>query len=673
MVLKNVKYNLVSLFAIFRGFCVCAQFGHPVMQEDFGLGNSDPNTIGAPLPEGKTGLTYSTDLCPPAGAYTITRRINIQGCFNDEWISLGSDYNSDYNPDMSFGNMMVVNHPVSGSRIVYVDTVNKNLCAGTRYRFSAAIINIDRPSNCSDPAFPNLNLSVETVTGQVLQFISTGYIGYASTFMGYKFGVFGFEFTMPPALNSLVLKIEVNHFPQNNCGDDFAIDDIKLAAAGPVSQIAFDGAPATTVVTSICFQDNKSISMSGSLGAGYLNPAYQWQQSSDGGNIWTDIPGATNTAYTSSFSISDTFLFRMSAAEAANISNPNCRIVSNVIRVEVDGIPANYDVISNSPVCAGQNLEFEASEGFAAYRWSGPNGFSDPSPFAHISNSSLADSGMYYVQMFTPGGCSITDSTFVNMIGTDLKTGADTAICKGTRTKLSAEVTGVVTYSWTPSNSLSDGTVANPVATPDATTTYTVKVIDGFGCINTASMTVTLLNSIAVKAAIEGSAYVCRPYDSASFKDISQGNIVSRVWDFRNGQSSVLADPPVQIYLVADNIVNYTISLSVMDTAGCADTVYHFLKVADNCYIAVPSAFTPDNDGLNDYLYPLNAYKATHLVFRVYNRYGSLVFETRDWTRKWDGTVRGTQQASGVYVWMLEYNDASNRKVFLKGTTVLIR
>jgi len=110
-----------------------------------------------------------------------------------------------------------------------------------------------------------------------------------------------------------------------------------------------------------------------------------------------------------------------------------------------------------------------------------------------------------------------------------------------------------------------------------------------------------------------------------------------------------------------------------MDTVGCTDTAYHSIQVADNCYIAVPSAFTPNGDGLNDYLYPLNAYKATNLLLRIYNRHGQLLFETRDWTKKWDGTVRGMKQATDTFVWMLEYNDVEHKKVFLKGTTVLIR
>ena len=96
--------------------------------------------------------------------------------------------------------------------------------------------------------------------------------------------------------------------------------------------------------------------------------------------------------------------------------------------------------------------------------------------------------------------------------------------------------------------------------------------------------------------------------------------------------------------------------------------------MAPNCYISVPSAFTPNGDGLNDYLYPLNAYKATDLIFRVYNRYGQVIFETKDWTMKWDGTYKNQPQASGTYVWTLEFTEPiSHKRIAQKGTTVLIR
>jgi gliding motility-associated-like protein len=112
----------------------------------------------------------------------------------------------------------------------------------------------------------------------------------------------------------------------------------------------------------------------------------------------------------------------------------------------------------------------------------------------------------------------------------------------------------------------------------------------------------------------------------------------------------------------------------VANDQGCTDTATRLIDVLRSCFIAVPSAFTPNGDGLNDYLYPLNAFKAENLIFRVYNRNGQLVFESNDWTKKWDGTVSGHAEPAGTFVWMLQYTDGeTGKRIFQKGTTVLIR
>lgn len=173
------------------------------------------------------------------------------------------------------------------------------------------------------------------------------------------------------------------------------------------------------------------------------------------------------------------------------------------------------------------------------------------------------------------------------------------------------------------------------------------------------------------KAAFEAPLYVCNG-DAVSFTDTSEGNIISWQWDFKNGQTSFDQSPPLQTYppVTADQEVE--VSLAIRDADNCTDTAYHTLKLIYNCYIAVPSAFTPNGDGRNDFLYPLNAYKATQLNFRVYDRCGQLLFITNDWTRKWDGTVGGKRMTQGVYVWMLDYTDDKNNRVSKKGTAMLI-
>jgi gliding motility-associated-like protein len=176
-----------------------------------------------------------------------------------------------------------------------------------------------------------------------------------------------------------------------------------------------------------------------------------------------------------------------------------------------------------------------------------------------------------------------------------------------------------------------------------------------------------------VNAAFTAPKFVC-PLDTAFFTDSSTGPVTGWSWDFGNGITSNIQAPPYQFYTSGTGLKKYTVIQTVYAANGCSDTAMHEIVVPNNCYIAVPNAFTPNGDGLNDYLYPLNAYKAIDLDFKVYNRYGQLIWQTRDWTQKWDGRINGNPQGSGTYVWHLVYTDpGKGKKIDLKGNTVLIR
>lgn len=177
-----------------------------------------------------------------------------------------------------------------------------------------------------------------------------------------------------------------------------------------------------------------------------------------------------------------------------------------------------------------------------------------------------------------------------------------------------------------------------------------------------------------VKASFFALADTLCPNDTLHFTDQSTANTVAWQWSFGNGVTSILQFPAAQTYPLTGRRSSYTAKLIAQNIFNCSDTAYKKFTVLASCYIAVPTAFTPNGDGLNDYLYPLNAFKADNFIFKVFNHFGQIIFETKDWNKKWDGRINGLPQPGGTYVWLLDYVDRDNgQKVSLKGTTVLIR
>jgi len=206
-----------------------------------------------------------------------------------------------------------------------------------------------------------------------------------------------------------------------------------------------------------------------------------------------------------------------------------------------------------------------------------------------------------------------------------------------------------------------------------ASSTNTIKLMVSNGtCSDTASTVITLDNE--VKAAFDMVNVIC-PEDRLSVTNNSTGNIDLWNWTYDVVGSSNLEDPLPFLFPTLNREAYYTVKLKVTNlTLGCSDSARKTLTVLDHCYIDVPTAFTPNNDGLNDFFRPHNALKADQYQFKVYNRWGQLVFSSRNWQEKWDGRINGQIQPTGVYVWMLSYTHRDTKQpVFKKGTVTLIR
>jgi len=227
-------------------------------------------------------------------------------------------------------------------------------------------------------------------------------------------------------------------------------------------------------------------------------------------------------------------------------------------------------------------------------------------------------------------------------------------------------------WRWQLDNGLSSSS-QNPILSTNIFGKTTIFLETSNGICKDSTSQIVDLPDWTLKAAINMPDTVCAK-DTVQILDASSSNAINWKWDLGNGQTSISQNPPTTNYIPSGRQNQFFVRLQISNGFNCTDTVSKRIFVLPNCYIDIPSGFTPNGDGLNDFLYPLNAFKAVDLIFRIYNRFGQVIFETRDWKKKWDGRINGMLQPSGTYVYLLEYTHKdTGKKQVLKGTTVLIR
>lgn len=230
---------------------------------------------------------------------------------------------------------------------------------------------------------------------------------------------------------------------------------------------------------------------------------------------------------------------------------------------------------------------------------------------------------------------------------------------------------GVNSWSWNFGNAGTGSNAQEMVTyTSFGNQTITLIVSNGF-CKDTAAVSFTLDHNISASFTLQPA--VC-PGEPVNIINNSLGNIISWQWDFGNGQTSSLANPPTPSYPSPAADTEIAVVLMISNSAGCSDTAVQSFVLLNNCQLVIPGAFTPNNDGMNDYLYPMNALRLNKMQFSVYNRYGQRVFFTNQPNVKWNGFFKGKPAAAGTYVWIFNYTDPDTGDAKLKkGTSILIR
>lgn len=255
-------------------------------------------------------------------------------------------------------------------------------------------------------------------------------------------------------------------------------------------------------------------------------------------------------------------------------------------------------------------------------------------------------------------------------------------ICYGKTALLNATIYAGTSYTWTPSNSLTNagnGTVSllpsniQAIAAPGATTNYVLKVVNA-GCPNafTDTFRVRVAQRIMVFAGNDTNVVTSQQLQLNATVNDSTANQFA--WSPAVGLNSTNIKDPVA--LLKPSMIDGSITYRVRATnaIGCYgedDITVRVFKTGPDIF--VPNAFTPNGDGHNDVIRPILVGIKQLNYFRIYNRWGQLVFSTNEGSKGWDGRISGREQSTGNFVFIVQAIDYTGKLISKKGNVVLIR
>lgn len=280
---------------------------------------------------------------------------------------------------------------------------------------------------------------------------------------------------------------------------------------------------------------------------------------------------------------------------------------------------------------------------------------------------------IYIARAINSDGCKSYDTALVKVYEPfNLKVfPADTTICTGQTIRYNLNTSGVTL--WTPSTFLNNNKIKNPVAKPDSAITYSVNVTDSAGCFaDTAFAVVRLFPSPRVDAGPDKILSYFSPY---TITPVYSNDITSYRWNPPGNLSCTNCANPSGVALQKEMY-----RIEVVNNYGCKKT--DSITVFVNCLQAnllMPTAFTPNRDGKNDYFYPITRGYRMVKTFIIYNRLGNKVFERGNFLPNiqslgWDGRIKDYKYGTTeVFAWFMEAECDLGRMNTSMGSVILIR
>ncbi|MBX2979599.1 MAG: gliding motility-associated C-terminal domain-containing protein [Flavobacteriales bacterium] len=356
------------------------------------------------------------------------------------------------------------------------------------------------------------------------------------------------------------------------------------------------------------------------------------------------LPGAVTSSGT----------YTLTATNAAGCS------ATAAVLVQVDPSPAlGADQVVGS--CAGSGMDLTALYNTAglttAWTLAGA-AVSDP--------AAVSQSGNY--QLVVTNGFNCTDTavvTYTAFVNPSLGADQVFSLCPWQSVDLTAvfPVSGMsATYT------LNGVAVSDPTQVVDAGS-YVISVVDANGCTAVATATVLPIECLCVADFVEDARCMQEP---VQFTLLADSTVLAAYWDFHGaGMNATGTEPEVRFLRPGELLVTLYASLSCGEVA--VERIVNVPDCSDSCTVYIPSAFTPDGDGINDRWTWGGECPPEDFSVIVFDRWGKAVFESKDPWRAWDGTVGGKEVPTGVYVYRAAYRLLYQEHKEVSGSITLIR
>jgi len=383
---------------------------------------------------------------------------------------------------------------------------------------------------------------------------------------------------------------------------------------------------------------------------------YQWIPTS--GIPISNVPSTTISPDTSA-----TYVLEGTITLGGTLLNCHTR---DTLRIDVQPVP-RVDMGGNRTVCQYDSIRITPMVTpnwytHYSYDWT-------PGTYLDDSTSSYAvftagDTTKIVLVVTTPAGCKGTDSIIIYTYNGDFASmRSDTSLCPGDSVKLfpSSSEPGITTYVWHPATYVNDTIKTNPVIRPITSINYTGIATSQYGCKDTLFYHIKMNPGAVIH--MEDSAVI---FPGESYSITPTTNCHFHQWSPPEGLSDTASINPV-----ATPSVNTNFILTATTEDGCKAKDSIRIRVVSSSVISIPNAFAPGS--INGTLKVILRGIARLRFFRIYNRWGQLVFEGKNIDNGWDGTLNGVAQPAGVYIYEAEAVTSAGQIIHKQGNVTLLK